>query len=171
MYLCRVDRATGALTDIGPITPATETYCSGNGMAFGSDGKLYTWDQCVGLATLDTTTAVRTLVHPPYGGAFVGFPNGTFYRIVQDMGRDAAGVLWATVAGQGDNGPIHFTATVDTTTGDVTYAATLPTNIQTIDFQNEAGIPALGGSGLILLGVVVALVAVFLLAGRRLLAA
>jgi hypothetical protein len=39
MYLCRVNTATGALTDIGDITQGT--WCEGYGMAFGADGKLY----------------------------------------------------------------------------------------------------------------------------------
>lgn len=163
MILCQVNTATGALTDIGPITP--HGWCTGYGMGFGGDGQLYSYDDCIGLTRLDTSTGSPTVI----GGSLVGFPASTAFT-VPDLGRDRDGVLWAIVVGHSDGGPnVSYTGTVNTSTGDVTYAATLPGTIQTVDFGDATAfpVPALGEPGLILLGAAVALVAVFLLAGRR----
>ena len=164
MILCRVNTSTGALTDIGPITP--NAWCTGYGMEFGGDGQLYSHDDCIGLTRLDTSTGSPTVI----GGSLVGFPTSNAFTI-PDMGRDRDGVLWAIVVGHSPGSPnTYYTGTVNTSTGDVTYVATLPETIQTIDFKDAGGfpVPALGEPGLILLGAVIALAALCLLRGRRL---
>jgi hypothetical protein len=160
MYLCRVDTLTGVLTDIGDFTHSG--WCEGYGMAFGNDSKLYSHDECVGLTTISTTTAARTVI----GGSFVGFPAKITDRRIPDMALGPSGVMWAIVV-DGDPSKktaVYYTGRVNTTTGDVTYVATLPASIQTIAFIAEPAIPTLGEWGIVLFAVFVGLAAAYLLA-------
>jgi hypothetical protein len=166
LYLCRVNPANGALTDIGSI--GAWGGCEGYGMDFGRDGLLYSWNNCDGLTTLDVTDASKAVI----GGSFFGFPTSDDLRI-PDMARDPAGQMWAIVVSGHPNAgnAVYYTARVDTASGDVNYVATLPANIQTLKFQKTGPVPTLGEWGMILLIAGIGLSAAYLLARRRPLAA
>lgn len=133
MHLCTIDKTTGAVTDV--VGPVVDDWCIGYGAGFGADGNLYVWSGCVGMLRVSTADASRTVL----GGSWVGFPPDARLRI-PDMGRAPNGTLWAVVVGDSGN----YTATVNTTTGDVTYVATLSTGINTIEFGAAAG-PTVAG--------------------------
>ncbi len=160
MHLCRINTATGALTDISASGTA---WCIGHGIAFGGGGELYSHDYCVGLSTLSLTDGSQTVI----GDSFVGFPGTPYRPRVPDMALDPSGVMWAIVV-SGQPPTAWYTGTVNLTTGDVTYVATLPTSIQTIAFApTSPPVPLVGEWGLILLIISVGLTAAYLLATRR----
>lgn len=137
MHLCRIDRTTGVLTDIGPIGD----WCRGHGAAFGADGNLYVWNDCDGLTRVSTSDASQTVI----GGGFVGFPQGFDSPRIPDMARAPDGTLWAIVVDGGEGEYYSATATVDTTTGDVTFVATLSEEVNTIEFTGTAAGPMIIG--------------------------
>lgn len=161
MYLCTINTSNGVLTDIGSIS----SWCEGYGMAFGSDGLLYSWNSCDGLSTVNTSNASTTVI----GGSLIGFPTNDDLK-VPDMALDPSGQLWAVVVDVDASPKRYYLGRVNTTTGNIMFACQMRANIQTLAFTDQlapAGIPTLSEWGAILLAGLMALIAAGLLARRR----
>jgi hypothetical protein len=130
MHLCAINLTTGGIADIG-ITHNWSGTCNGNSLAFVSD-VLYTWDTCSGLSTVDIADASQT----PIGfGNYIGFPASVVldYPRIPAMAARRDGTLYGTLvdAVTFDS----YLVTMASTTGDVTYVATLPEGMQNLAFS------------------------------------
>lgn len=143
MHLTTLDLTTGDMVDIGIVG---SRWGGGFGLAFVPCDVLYTWDTYSGLSSLSLTDGSPTIIG--YGDYF-GFPGDIDIdnpRIPAMDYSNEEGMLYGILVNgwQGEETTAYYLVTINTTTGDVTNVAALPSGMQNLAFTDEGVEPAAG---------------------------
>ena len=133
-----INKVTGAATLVG--TPGGG---SGKALAFSSSGTLYTVNSGFAATVNQTTGAVTN------GAAMNYAPLANGSTRANGMDFDASGTLWASVFDGNGGGVPAWLATIDVSTGNVSYVGTTVRGMDALAIQEVAPVPEPGSMGVL----------------------
>jgi hypothetical protein len=92
---------------------------------------LYGRDSCIGLYTINLTTAAKTVIG---FGSYIGFPGGPPGQSHIPTMKSDDGILYGILSDHDGGSGTYYLVSINTTNGDVTYISTLPAGMQNIAF-------------------------------------
>ncbi len=131
-----INKVTGAATLVGAAGGG-----SGNALAFNSSGTLYTVNAANVGTVNQTTGAVTNVATMNYAPLQNGLARAN------GMDFDASGTLWASVFDGNGGGAAPWLATINTSTGNVSYVGTTVNGMDALAIEEFAPVPEPGSAG------------------------